>query len=278
MKVSDSARQITVIEIDLSRHSPHLFFFLKFYYEHETVAELKSLYDELRESLFERSLGDWDLSIDTLKQEIMLLDELDPAKQEHLARLNSLLNSLCFRKHSPSYSKMYSVAYNLLCQAVDSVSGELAMLKGHFSLASEIGEDCPGGVDEFNVRYERWRRENEAIKAAEQERRNRLEAAKGSKEGKEKGGKATAGGKKDDKAAKKEDKNKKSTPIPSAKDKSKQPVAREANSRSVSRSKDAIDERSRTPRNANVSVLTDEENALARTLFADKAYMNVSWC
>jgi len=171
---------------------------------------------------------------------------------------------------------MYSVAYNLLCQAVDSVSGELIMLKGHFSLASEIGEDCPGGVDEFNVRYERWRRENEATKAAEQERRNRLEAAKGSKEGKEKGGKATAGGKKDDKAAKKDDKNKKSTPIPSAKDKPKQPVAREANSRSVSRNKDAIDERSRTPRNANVSVLTDEENALARSLFADKAYMNVS--
>jgi len=241
------------------------------------VSELKSLYDDLKNSIDGQGLESWNLSINTLKKEIMLLDELDPMKQEHLARLNSLLNNLCFRKYSPSYSKMYSIGYNMLCQTVDNISGELAVLKGNFNLPNDGAEDFPAGIDEFNVHYERWKKENEAFKQVEQERKNRMEAAKGSKDGKDKGGKATAGGKKDDKS-KKDDKNKKSTPIPSAKEKPKPAVvtARE-NSGSASRSKDAIDERSRTPRNANISIMTDEENALIKNLYGHKAYMNVSF-
>ena len=80
----------------------------------------------------------------------------------------------------------------------------------------------------------------------------------------------TAGGKKD---AKKDEK-KKSTPTPSAKN-VRQPPAKEVASRSASRNNpDKIDERSRTPKTNNNSVLTDEEFK-TKNVFEDKAYINV---
>ena len=121
-----------------------------------------------------------------------------------------------------------------------------------------------------NKRYEEWKRENEIFKQAEAEKKNRLESLKGQKESKDKGGKGTAGGKKDDK---KKDEKKKSTPTPSAKN-PLQTATREMTSRSASRNNtDKINERSRTP-NRNSTILSDEEYK-TKNLFDDKAYINV---
>ena len=84
----------------------------------------------------------------------MTLYELDPVKQDLLARLNSLLTNMCFPKYSPKYSKMYSVSYNMLCQTMDVVSSELAVLKGNFNLVNDnsgMESDYPG-VDVLSVR------------------------------------------------------------------------------------------------------------------------------
>lgn len=73
----------------------------------------------------------------------MSLDELNPNKQDWLARLNNLLTNMCFSNYSPKYSKMYSVGYNMMCQSMDKISTELAMLKGNFSLPNEANEEFP---------------------------------------------------------------------------------------------------------------------------------------
>lgn len=79
----------------------------------------------------------------------------------------------------------------------------------------------------------------------------------------------TAGGKKDGK----KDEKKKSTPTPSAKN--VRPPVKEIASRSASRNNhDKIDERPKTPKTNNNSVLTDEEFK-AKNVYEDKAYINV---
>jgi hypothetical protein len=204
----------------------------------------------------------------------MGLEETDPNKQDYLARLNSLLNNMCFPAYSPNYSKMYSICYNMFCQAIDNISTELPIIKSNYNLPPD-SEDYPNS-DEFERRYEEWRRENELVKQAEQDKKNRLESLKG-KESKDSkgGGKATAGAKKEDKKDKKDEGKKKTTPTPSAKN-TRPTVVEKVTSRSASRNKanEKSDELSRTHTKLNQSVLSEEEFKL-KLFYDEKAYVGV---
>lgn len=122
-------------------------------------------------------------------------------------------------------------------------------------------------------KYEEWKKENELFKQAEQEKKNRLDSLKGKESKDSKGGKTTAGGKKDDK---KKDEKKKSTPTPSAKNPRQTETTARQISRSASRNKtnDKSDELSRTQTKVNNTVLSDEEFK-SKIFYEDKAYINV---
>lgn len=101
------------------------------------------MFDDFNES-FPVEIGEakpeWDLSINKLKFQIMALEETDPNKQDYLARLNELLNNMCFPAYSPNYSRMYSICYNMFCQAIDNISTEMPILKLNYCLPLDSEE------------------------------------------------------------------------------------------------------------------------------------------
>lgn len=83
----------------------------------------------------------------------MKLDELDPNKQDYLARLNLLVNNLCFSTYSPKYSKMYSICYNLFCHNLDHISNELSNLKQNLNILNDTNDDYPT-IDECKFSFQ----------------------------------------------------------------------------------------------------------------------------
>ncbi len=79
-----------------------------------------------------------------------MLDELNPNKQELLTRLNSLINNMCFPAYSPNYSKLYSISYNIVCEAIDTISSEMMSLKANLNIPND-SIDYPH-VDESNFK------------------------------------------------------------------------------------------------------------------------------
>ncbi|CAF0968273.1 unnamed protein product [Brachionus calyciflorus] len=237
----------------------------QFFYDHETVNELKSLYLELfDESERSAHINEWDLSVNNFKTMIMSMnDEDDSKKQDLLFKLNYLIEKISFRAYVPTNSTMYNACYNTLCSAIDEICTDLNKLKANLNLPIILLDDPYPTYDEKERRYEEWKREFEVFKQIEQEKKNRLEKEKG-KDTKSKKGGTAQGDKKDDK---KKDEKKKTTPTPAAGSKSR--ISRMETSRSASQAQDKNDERTKTP------IVLNERQILNREIFKEKAYIDV---
>lgn len=82
----------------------------KFFYDHDTVLELKKLYLELfDESDRFNHENEWNLSVNDFKEKILTLDEeKDSNKQKLLFRLNNLVACISFPTYAPINSEMYT--------------------------------------------------------------------------------------------------------------------------------------------------------------------------
>jgi hypothetical protein len=105
----------------------------------------------------------------------MELDETDPNKQNLLLRLNTLVENMSFSHYVPNESKMYSVCHNILCSTMDEIIDELTSIKTYMNLPVTLYEEILPITDEFNERYEEWKKEFEVFKAKEAERKARME-------------------------------------------------------------------------------------------------------
>ena len=80
----------------------------QFFYDHETVQELKKLYMEMYDETDRiNHENEWNLSLDEFKNKIMLMDENDDNKQNLLNKLNSLIANISFPNYVPTNSNMY---------------------------------------------------------------------------------------------------------------------------------------------------------------------------
>ncbi|RMZ95229.1 MYCBP-associated -like isoform X1, partial [Brachionus plicatilis] len=237
----------------------------QFFYDHETVDDLKKLYLELFDEN-ERQIhqNEWNLSINDLKN--MILSQNDPDdtnKQSLLFRLNYLVEKISFPAYIPENSTLYTACYDILCSAIDEICNDLNNLRYNLNLPIEFGDEVYPLIDENERKYEEWKKEFEVFKQIELEKKNRLEKEKG-KEIKGKKGGTAQGDKKDDK---KKDDKKKTTPTPAAASKSR--ISRMETSRSTSQAQDKIEERIKTP-----VVLTDRQ-LKNKIIFSEKAYLDV---
>ncbi|XP_023932821.1 MYCBP-associated protein-like isoform X2 [Lingula anatina] len=114
------------------------------HFSNETVTELNELYKNLFPEE-ERDDVEWDLSLETLREAIMEMDEDDEQKQEFLQQLNSAVISLSFPPFSPIQQEMYKVAYQALLETIDSIVGQSMMIRQVLGLPEKEFEEFPEG-------------------------------------------------------------------------------------------------------------------------------------
>jgi len=105
------------------------------YFQDEVVQELKQIYAQLEED------EDWDLSLQSLQQKIMSVEDADQ-RDSLLQTLNSSISTLSFPPMTPVKHAMYTAGYQLLCEMVDSIVGQANMIRSILGLPErELVED-----------------------------------------------------------------------------------------------------------------------------------------
>ncbi|CAB4009367.1 Hypothetical predicted protein, partial [Paramuricea clavata] len=105
------------------RRNPEMF------YDEEIFEELKQLYLDIEPE------GEWDLSLSSLRQLIMLSQYEDDEKMDgYLSRLNEHVKKLAFAQRVPIKEEMYSTCYMMLCELVDNLVTKSDMMRSSMGL------------------------------------------------------------------------------------------------------------------------------------------------
>lgn len=122
----------------------------QFFYDHDTVNDLKKLYLELYDEN-ERQIheNEWNLSVNALKEMILQIDDPDDSnKQNLLFKLNYLVEKISFPVYVPENSTLYTTCYDILCSAIDEICIDLNELKLNLNLPIELSEEAYPLIDE----------------------------------------------------------------------------------------------------------------------------------
>ncbi|XP_045166517.2 MYCBP-associated protein-like isoform X4 [Mercenaria mercenaria] len=100
----------------------------KLHYHHDAVQELKQLHLELVPPE-EREGRTWDLCVDDLKDDILLMDDDDERKETFLHQLNTCVSKMSFTPQKPVHKQLYKAGYQLLVEAVDEMVGQSVVVR-----------------------------------------------------------------------------------------------------------------------------------------------------
>ena len=125
----------------------------QFFYDHETVNDLKKLYlDLFDENERQEHENEWNLSVNQLKDMILSINDPDDTnKQNLLLRLNFLVDKISFASYIPENSTLYNACYDILCSAIDEIYTDLNGLKLNLNLPVELGDDVYPSIDESKL-------------------------------------------------------------------------------------------------------------------------------
>ncbi|XP_052779742.1 MYCBP-associated protein-like isoform X3 [Mya arenaria] len=119
----------------------------KMYYHHDAVQELKQMYVDLAPPE-EQEGRVWGLSVDDLKDDILLLDDEDERQEAFLHQLNACVSRLSFTPQRPKQKQLYKAGYQCLLEAVDEMVNQSIVLRAVMGLPErdmdEFIEDTSG--------------------------------------------------------------------------------------------------------------------------------------
>ncbi|WAR25478.1 MYBPP-like protein [Mya arenaria] len=105
----------------------------KMYYHHDAVQELKQMYVDLAPPE-EQEGRVWGLSVDDLKDDILLLDDEDERQEAFLHQLNACVSRLSFTPQRPKQKQLYKAGYQCLLEAVDEMVNQSIVLRAVMGL------------------------------------------------------------------------------------------------------------------------------------------------
>ncbi|CAF1052169.1 unnamed protein product [Adineta ricciae] len=137
------------------------------YFDFEVFEQIKKIYQQLTTNEEDQK---WDLSLETVRNRILALDEENPEKSNLLEQLNQAINQLTLQPLVPTEQTTYLVCYDIMNQFIDSFVDEMIIIHNKVQTTEQVVDIYPD-FDLYGNEFTSWKKAYEINKQQELEKR-----------------------------------------------------------------------------------------------------------